>query len=99
MQETQIELRLLRIEKLLSGNKTVLTFNETADYTGLSKSYLYKLTSACMIPHSKPNGKQVYFEKAELDKWLLRNTVRTNEETNAAAATYVITKKTGGYHA
>jgi excisionase family DNA binding protein len=94
VKENQIELRLLRIEKLLLSNKTVLTFNETAEYTGLSKSYLYKLTSAGMIPHSKPNGKQVYFDKTELDKWLLRNTVRTNEEMNATAATYVVTNKT-----
>ncbi len=99
MQTNLIELRLQHIEKLLLCNKTVLTFNEAAEYTGLSKSYLYKLTSASLIPHSKPNGKQVYFSKAELDTWLLRNSVKTNEETNAAATNYVITKKIGGNYA
>ena len=89
----QIDLRLLHIEKLLLCNKTVLTFNEAAEYTGLSKSYLYKLTSAGMIPHSKPNGKQVYFGKAELDTWLLRGTVKTNDVLEHEAATYVVTTK------
>ena len=89
----QIDLRLLHIEKLLLCNKTVLTFNEAAEYTGLSKSYLYKLTSAGMIPHSKPNGKQVYFGKAELDAWLLRNEVKTNDVLEREAVTYVVTNK------
>lgn len=89
----QIDLRLLHIEKLLLCNKTVLTFNEAAEYTGLSKSYLYKLTSAGMIPHSKPNGKQVYFGKAELDTWLLRNEVKTNDVVEKEAITYVTLHK------
>ena len=89
----QIDLRLLHIEKLLLCNKTVLTLNEAAEYTGLSKSYLYKLTSSGMIPHSKPNGKQVYFGKAELDAWLLRNEVKTNDVLEREAVTYVVTNK------
>jgi hypothetical protein len=41
-----IEARLSNIENLLIGTKEVLTFDEAAIYTGLSKSYLYKLTSS-----------------------------------------------------
>ena len=85
--------RLNNIEKAMLSVKTVLTFNEAADYTGLSKSYLYKLTSAGMVPHSKPNGKQVYFGKAELDAWLLRNEVKSNDALEQQAVTYVVTKK------
>ena len=89
----KIELRLLHIEKMLLGNKAVLTFNEAAEYTGLSKSYLYKLTSAGMVPHSKPNGKQVYFDKLEIDSWLLKNKVKTADVLDKEAATYVTLKK------
>ena len=31
-----------------------------------SRSYLYKLTASGNIPHSKPNGKMIFFEKRKL---------------------------------
>ena len=65
--------RLDRLEKLLIGRKEVLTFDEASDYTGISRSYLYKLTASRKIPHSKPNGKMVFFDKKKLVDWLLQN--------------------------
>ncbi|MBT4399541.1 MAG: helix-turn-helix domain-containing protein [Bacteroidetes bacterium] len=69
--EKTILSRLNQIEKMLTSQKTVLSFSETAEYTGLSKSYLYKLTSAGVIPHYKPTGKMLYFKKTEIDEWLV----------------------------
>ena len=43
--------------------KEVLTTAEASAYLGLSESYLYKLTSSKRIPHYKPNGKLVYFNR------------------------------------
>ena len=65
--------RLDRLEKLLAGHKEVLTFDEACDYTGISRSYLYKLTASGKIPHSKPNGKMIFFDKDEIVRWLLQN--------------------------
>ncbi|WP_431161826.1 helix-turn-helix domain-containing protein [Flagellimonas beolgyonensis] len=65
--------RLDRLERLMIANKEVLTFDETCDYTGISRSYLYKLTAAGQIPHSKPNGKLIFFERKNLLRWLLQN--------------------------
>ncbi|MET6989730.1 helix-turn-helix domain-containing protein [Sediminicola arcticus] len=67
--------RLNRLEKLLVGQKEVMTFDEACDYTGISRSYLYKLTAKGKIPHSKPNGKLLFFEKTKLVNWLLQNKV------------------------
>ena len=67
--------RLDRLEKLITAHKDVLTFEETCDYTGMSRSYLYKLTSEGNIPHSKPNGKLIFFEKKKLNDWLLQNSI------------------------
>ena len=90
LQELQvINSRLINIEQALLSVKTVLTLDEVAVYTGLSKSYLYKLTSTGQIPHSKPNGKNVYFDKLTIDSWLMRNQVKTSEEIEVEAATYV----------
>lgn len=65
--------------------KTVLTFNEALVYTGLSRSYMYKLTSSRRIPYHKPFGKLIYFDRAELDAWLLQNPVKTEEQLEAEA--------------
>lgn len=69
--------RLDKIERGLLSQKTVLTFDEFCRYTGISKSWGYKLTSARAVPFSKPNDKAIYFEKEQIDKWLLQNPVKT----------------------
>ncbi len=88
-----IEHRLSNIEALMLSQKTVLTLDEVGAYTKLSKSYLYKLTSSGSIPFYKPNGKQIYFEKVEIDKWLLRNKSKTMEEIQGEASTHVALNK------
>ncbi|NOQ91085.1 MAG: helix-turn-helix domain-containing protein [Flavobacteriaceae bacterium] len=91
-----IILRLERIEKMLKTQqamqKQVLNFNETCTYLELSHSHLYKLTSTSAIPHYKPNGKKIYFQKQELDGWLLRNRTDSKDETEQKAADYLIRK-------
>lgn len=90
-----IDERLSKIETLLLAQKTVLNFDEVAAYTGLSKSYLYKLTSTGGIPCYKPQGKHIYFNKQEIDQWLLQNRKATNQELESKASTHV-TLKSGG---
>lgn len=88
--------RLEIIEKhVLEQNlilKQVLNFAEAARYLELSHSHLYKLTSGGNIPFYKPNGKKLYFNRAELDEWLLRNRNSTQEEIDQKAADYLIKK-------
>lgn len=85
-----IELRQRNIETLLLSQKSVLNFDEVAIYTGLSKSYLYKLTCTGGIPCYKPNGKNIYADRKELDQWLLRNRKATNDEIESQASTYIL---------
>ena len=80
--------RLDRLERLLTANKEVLTFEETCDYTGISRSYLYKLTASGNIPHSKPNGKMIFFEKRKLNDWLLQNSRNSHAEISDDALKY-----------
>lgn len=72
--------------------KQVLNFADTARYLELSHSHLYKLTSAGKIPFYKPNGKKLYFNRVELDEWLLRNRNNTQDEIEQQAADYLIKK-------
>lgn len=46
--------RLEKLEHSILCHKKILTFDETAIYMGVSKSYLYKLTSKNLISHSLP---------------------------------------------
>lgn len=90
-----MESKIDSIERNLSGQKAALTFDEAARYTGFSRSYLYKLTSTGKIPCCKPQGKMIFFDRVELEKWLLRNQAE-REEIENAASTYVTLNKRGG---
>jgi excisionase family DNA binding protein len=75
--------------------KEVLTLNEVSNYTGLSKSHIYKLCSTGGIPFYKPFGKVNYFDRLEIIDWLKQNKVATNKELESQASTFVTLKKGG----
>lgn len=88
---------LQKIADLITANtifctKEVLTSDEAAKYMGVSKSYLYKLTMRQQIPHYKPMGKMVYFNRLELEQWLQNNRVSTATEISQQAAAYCMKK-------
>ena len=93
MENLTIEQRLERIEELLICTKKVLSFDEAARFLNVSKSHLYKMTSQCKIPHYKPNGKRIYFNTEELEKWLLSNRITTLDEIEQEANHYLLTHK------
>ena len=66
--------------------KEVFTVNEASQYTGMSKSYLYKLMMRRQIPHYKsPMGKKCFFNRQELINWLQSNRVATDAELSEKA--------------
>lgn len=73
------------------SNNKVLTFEQGCQYLGYAKSYVYKLTSAGILPYSKPNGKSIFFDREKLEAWMLSNTNSSNQEKQIEAATYVTT--------
>lgn len=75
METLTLEKRVAELEKRLVDVKDILTIEEASKYTGLSKSYMYKLTSQHLIPYYKPLGKFIYFEKADIDIWLRQNRI------------------------
>lgn len=75
--------------------KEMLTLNETAQYMGVSRSFLYKLTMGRKIPHYKPNGKMIYFDLKDVEEWLRQNRVATADELEARAQAYCANKKGG----
>ena len=83
---------ILELKKLIAEQnmlkKAVLNFTETTQYLEVSSSHLYKLTSAGTIPSYKPNGKKLYFNRIELDSWLLSNKQVSTTEIEQQASEY-----------
>ena len=88
-----LETRVEELEQMVFINKNVLSFEEASRFLNLSKSYLYKLTSGNLIPHYKPQGKMLYFEKTELEAWLRQNPVKTAVQINQEAQRYIMSSK------
>ena len=83
--------KLKSIESLLVATQPKpLTLKEAAEFLDFSRSYLYRLTSQGRVPCYKPEGKRIYFDRAELVNWLKRNRIRPQEELEATAATYIV---------
>lgn len=82
-----------KIDKILAYSllaaKNMLTLEDVLLLTGLSKSHLYKLTCGRQIPHYKPNGKQIYFDRAEIEAWMKQGRVNTVDESEHIAALYL----------
>ena len=80
----------------LLAAKNVLNLQDVELLTGLKRSHLYKLTCTRQIPHYKPNGKQVYFDRAEVEAWMKQNRVNTKNEAEQKAIAYVVGKDLKG---
>lgn len=75
------------VRRALAGMKDVLPLSDAADYLGLTRSALYKLTHNNEIPFYKPHGKMCYFERIELDNWMRRGLVMSKTQIAAKAET------------
>lgn len=70
--------------------KSILSINDAAHFTGFSKSHLYKLTHYRKIEHYKPNGKKIFFKREDLEAYLLsgKREVQSTEDLESEAANY-----------
>ena len=88
-----LEKRVEELEQMLFLTKNVFSFDEASKFLNLSKSYLYKLTSGNLIPHYKPQGKMLYFEKVELEAWLRQNPIKTQAQIEQEAQKYILNNR------
>ena len=93
-QEKRIMDAIEEIKKYsLMAAKEVLLVDDVSILTGISKSTIYKMTCNRSIPHYKPNGKCLYFDKREIENWMRQNRVNTNEEAEQKALAYILKGK------
>ncbi len=68
-----------KIKTLLLSQKSALNLVELCEYTGFSKSFLYKELMGHRVPGAyKPTGKHYFFDRKEIDRWLLSNKAVTD---------------------
>lgn len=70
------------IEETLYSTKDILNMKEVGQYLDISQSLLYKLTCSGEIPHFKPRGKMIFFEKKEIVAWIKKNHYCGAEDDN-----------------
>lgn len=90
MENHSILEKLNRIERLIvNSTKEILNVEDLINYTGYKRSYIYKLVFHNILPYSKPNGKTLFFEKSEIDAWLLQNKSKSISQIENEANDYV----------
>ena len=77
-----IKERLKSLQDAIYTTKEILNMKDVCQYLDISQSLLYKLTCTGEIPHFKPRGKMIFFEKKELIAWIKRNKINDQELSN-----------------
>ncbi|MEA3451486.1 MAG: helix-turn-helix domain-containing protein [Bacteroidota bacterium] len=70
----------------------VMNFEGFCKYVGCSRSHAYKLTSKCLVPFSRRNGR-LWFSKSDIDHWLMSESTETPAELEENAQQYLKMKK------
>ncbi len=89
------ELKFLKKEIKLRNlyRKRYLSISEAATITGVSKSFIQKLVASRQIPHSKPNGKLIFIHRRDLETFLSKNYISSNEEMDSLSSDYILNLK------
>ncbi len=76
---------LERVEKIAYAAKDFLNIDEVAAYLQVSKSFVYKLTSSRELTVYKPSGKNIFILRDDLNEWIRRYPLFSNEEIEKRA--------------
>jgi len=92
--------RIIHLLELLKSNENkgqgnidseIMNIEQLASFIGCSKYTVYGYTSSRSIPHFKKN-KRLFFRRTDIVKWITDAKVKTREEIEQEAITYLTTK-------
>ena len=78
-----------------SKNKNFITTAELAEYLSVSLSYVYKISFYNKLPKYCPGNKLVWFKRSEVDEWLTKHRISSEDELNAEAELTVYKSRRG----
>lgn len=70
--------------------KEMLTTIEAAEYMGVSKSWLYKMTMQGELPTYRPGGKRIYLKRSEINDWMGSQRSSSKAEIERMANEYIL---------
>ncbi len=79
----------------MNTQRKLLTSKEAAQYLGISLSFLRKMMMNRIIPMYKPNGKLCYFDPEDLNAYLTRVRISSQDEIRERANEYL--RKSGNH--
>lgn len=76
---------LEKLENMAYAAKDFLSIDEVATFLNISKSSVYKITSSKELTVYKPNGKNIFILRSDLNDWIKRNPCLSNDELEKQA--------------
>ncbi len=73
----------------MDNKKEFLSTTEAAKYLCIERAWLYKLMQQHVIPYYKPGGKLCYLAKSDLDAYIAKSRIATQEENDDLANLFV----------
>lgn len=73
--------------------KEFLSTEEVCNYLNVSKAYVYMLSHKNELPKYCPSGKRIWFKKADVDEFLNRGRIASNEELQEEAELQMYQKR------
>lgn len=77
----------------MESERNLMNTTEAARYLGVKPSYLYKMMMRRAVPYYKPGGKLCFFAKEDLDTWLKRVRVKSQDEIESEAMGYLVSRE------
>ncbi len=82
----------------IKQEKKFISVQETAIILDLSIQTVYHYIHQRRIPYYKPNGRNVYFKKEELEAYIQRHRIKSDEELDELASNYIVNEFSSPKH-
>lgn len=82
-----------RLSELTILSKTYFTVQEASVFLGASQDTIRRYMYSGELAYSKPTGKRVYISRADIDKFVSKSRIPSNEEIEASASGYIANRK------
>jgi excisionase family DNA binding protein len=84
-----IQLKTNNTQDKAEGKDVLLmNVNQVSEYLNIVPATLYGYTMNRKIPHFK-KGKRLYFNKTQIDAWMIQGKVKTIDEIKVEASNYI----------
>ncbi len=74
--------------------KPFYTTKEAATFLSVSVSYMQKIVASKQINHSRPTGKLIFIKRSDLEDFVMKNPIHSNDDIDSIVADNLLIFKT-----